>query len=146
MPKKKKSLHTSRVLPHTPNEIFGAFSAPELLALWWGPEGFSNTFEIFEFTEGGRWKFIMHGPDGTNYLNESIFLEIVPESKIVIEHVCPPHFILTIGLTPESDGTHLTWEQTFDNADTAQAIKQQAGSANEQNIDRLTAVLRKDPP
>ncbi|UTW04156.1 SRPBCC domain-containing protein [Amphritea atlantica] len=136
-----RTLRTSRDLPYTPQEIYGAFASAELLALWWGPEGFSNSFEIFEFTEGGRWTFIMHGPDGSHYPNESCFEEIVPDSKIVIHHDCPPNFRLTVQLTPVSDGTHLVWEQVFEDAETAQAVKQRVGSANEQNIDRLTQVL-----
>ena len=138
-----RTLRTSRTLPYSPKEIYGAFASPDLLALWWGPEGFSNTFEVFEFTVGGRWKFVMHGPDGNNYSNESIFAALVPDARIVIRHDCPPHFTLSVELTPVSDGTHLTWEQVFDNAQTAQAVKRRVGSANEQNIDRLTHVLSK---
>jgi len=137
----ERTLRTSRTLPFAPKEIYGAFASADLLASWWGPEGFSNTFEIFEFAPGGRWKFVMHSPDGENYPNESFFEELVTDSKIVIHHDCPPNFKLTVQLTPVSEGTHLTWEQVFDDAKTAQAVKQRAGSANEQNIDRLTTVL-----
>ncbi|MBQ0775921.1 MAG: SRPBCC domain-containing protein [Gammaproteobacteria bacterium] len=136
-----RTLRTSRDLPYTPAEIYGAFASADLLALWWGPEGFSSTFEIFEFIAGGRWKFVMHAPDGSDYSNESFFDELVPNSKVVIHHDCPPNFKLTVQLTPTREGTHLTWEQVFDDAETAKAVKQRAGSANEQNIDRLTHVL-----
>ncbi|HKJ63516.1 MAG TPA: SRPBCC domain-containing protein, partial [Hyphomicrobiales bacterium] len=100
-----------------------------------------NTFEIFEFTAGGRWKFVMHGPDGNDYLNESKFEELVPNSTVVIKHDCPPHFTLTVELIPVGEDTHLTWNQVFEDAETAQAVKARAGSANEQNIDRLMRVL-----
>lgn len=136
-----RTLRTSRTLPFSPAEVYGAFASPDLLALWWGPKGFSNTFEVFEFTAGGRWKFVMHSPDGEDYLNESIFEDLVPDSKIVIHHNCPPNFKLTIGLAPEGEGTHLTWEQVFEDSDTAQAVKRRAGTANEENIDRLISVL-----
>lgn len=135
------TLRTSRYLPYAPKEIYGAFSKADLLARWWGPDGFSSTFEIFDFTEGGRWKFIMHGPDGSDYKNESFFQMLVPDAKIVIRHDCPPFFTLTVQLTPISNGTRLSWEQMFDDAETAKAVKERVGSANEQNIDRLTAVL-----
>ncbi|WP_193166152.1 SRPBCC domain-containing protein [Microbulbifer hainanensis] len=134
-------LRTSRTLPFPPQDIYGAFASADLLASWWGPEGFSNTFDVFEFTAGGRWQFVMHGPDGKDYANESFFEELVPDAKIVIHHDCPPNFKLTVELTPASEGTLLTWEQVFEDAETAQAVKQRAGSANEQNIDRLTQVL-----
>lgn len=136
-----RTLRTSRTLPFFPKEIYGAFASAELLAKWWGPEGFSNTFEIFEFTKGGRWKFVMHGPDGKSYPNESFFEKLVPDAQIVIHHDCPPNFKLTVELTPVSAGTHLTWVQVFGDAETAQAVKLRAGPANEQNIDRLMHVL-----
>jgi uncharacterized protein YndB with AHSA1/START domain len=138
-----RTLRTSRTLPFSPKEIYGTFASAELLAKWWGPDGFSNSFEVFEFTKGGRWKFVMHGPDGKDYLNESIFEELVPDARIVIHHDCPPNFKLTVDLTPVSDGTRLAWVQVFEDAETAQAVKQRAGPANEQNIDRLTHVLSK---
>jgi carbon monoxide dehydrogenase subunit G len=65
----------------------------------------------------------------------------VTDAKIVIHHDCPPNFKLTVDLTPVSEGTHLTWEQVFEDAETAQTVKQMVDSANEQNIDRLTHVL-----
>lgn len=136
-----RALRTSRYLPFSPQEIYGAFASANLLASWWGPAGFSNTFEVFEFTAGGRWKFTMHSPDGQSFHNESFFEELVPETKIVIHHDCPPNFRLTIELIPEGEGTHLTWVQVFEDAETAQAVKQRAGPANGQNIDRLTEVL-----
>ena len=136
-----RTLRTSRSLPNSPQEIYAAFASADLLAAWWGPEGFSNSFEVFEFTAGGRWKFVMHGPDGKSYPNESVFLALVRDAKVVIRHACPPQFTLTVELASVSDGTYLTWEQVFDDAQTAQAVTRRVGAANEQNIDRLAHVL-----
>ena len=55
---------TERLLPVSPRRVFAAFEQPDRLAQWWGPSGFKNTFEQFEFTNGGRWVFVMHGPTG----------------------------------------------------------------------------------
>lgn len=136
-----RTLRTSRALPYSPREIYGTFAAPDLLAQWWGPEGFSNTFEVFDFTEGGRWTFVMHGPDGTSYRNESYFAALEPASRIVIRHDCAPYFTLTVTLEPSGDGTLLTWAQVFDDAKTALAVQKRVGPANEQNLDRLSRVL-----
>ena len=51
-------------------------SSNRINSRWWGPKDFTNTFEQFEFKPGGRWVFVMHGPNGTNYPNESDFREI----------------------------------------------------------------------
>ncbi|WP_435016548.1 SRPBCC domain-containing protein [Tundrisphaera sp. TA3] len=79
---------TKRTFAASPGAIFDAFQDPDRLARWWGPAGFTNTFETFEFRSGGRWAFAMHGPDGTTYPNESTFESIVPGREIVIRHAC----------------------------------------------------------
>lgn len=136
-------MSTSRVLPFSPVAIYAAFSSPELLAQWWGPEGFSSTFEVFEFKAGGQWKFVMYGPDGKSYPNESVFAVLELNSKVVIEHVCAPLFTLTVTLNPVANGTQLRWEQVFADEAMAQAVKHIVEPANEQNLDRLTRLLSK---
>jgi uncharacterized protein YndB with AHSA1/START domain len=89
------TFQTSREIPASPVEVFGAFAEPSRLARWWGPDGFHNTFDVFEFKPGGVWKFTMHGPDGASYANESVFEEIEAARKVVINHVCEPRFRLT---------------------------------------------------
>lgn len=136
-----KTMRTSRILPFPPSAIYAAFSSPALLAQWWGPEGFTNTFEVFEFKPGGQWKFVMHGTDGNHYLNESVFAQLVTNSMVMIEHICAPLFRLTVQLTPVENGTQISWEQVFADVATAQAVKSIVEPANEQNLDRLTRVL-----
>lgn len=137
----QRVLRTSRTLPFAPDAVFGAFASPDLLAQWWGPDGFSNTFETFEFKVSGRWKFVMHGPDGSNYPNENVFTALVPGSLVVIRHDCDPYFTLTVRLTAVGGGTHLNWEQAFDDPATALAVKPIVVPANEQNLDRMIRVL-----
>ena len=45
-------LETSRILHASRERVFGAISDPKQLALWWGPNGFTNTFEEFDFRAG----------------------------------------------------------------------------------------------
>lgn len=135
-------LQTQRTIPYTPDEIYAAFADPRRLAKWWGPNGFTNTFEIFDFSVGGKWKFTMHGPDGSNYPNESVFREIEAGKKIVIEHIFAPHFTLTVSLAPNEEGTQILWVQEFDDAKAADAVRRIAGPGNEQNLDRLHTLLR----
>lgn len=141
MPDEQRVLRTSRMLPFAPAAVFAAFASPDLLAQWWGPDGFSNTFESFEVKAGGRWTFVMHGPDGSNYPNENVFTALEPGSLVVIRHDCAPYFTLTVRLTAVSGGTHVNWEQAFDDPATALAVKHNVVPANEQNLDRMTRVL-----
>lgn len=131
---------TIRHFPFTPAQIFAAFANADRLAAWWGPDGFSNTFEVFEFKPQGRWTFVMHGPDGTDYANDCTFLAASPQ-RIVIRHVTAPHFTLTITLNEADGQTHLDWRQAFDDPRVAAAVAHIVVPANEQNLDRLQAVL-----
>ena len=131
----------SREIPATPEEIFAAFSDPGRLARWWGPAGFTNTFDVCDFKTGGTWSFTMHGPDGQNYPNASVFAEIHPPERIVIQHTCEPFFTLTITRTPPAAGSLLTWVQDFENAEFARRMEHILRPSNEQNLDRLTAEV-----
>lgn len=135
---------TSREIPASVEQVFAAFSDPERHARWWGPDGFTNTFKLCEFKTGGRLQYVMHGPDGSKYYNESTFLE-VSANRVVIKHISEPYYTLTIDLTSLStDATVVNWSQAFDNPKVAARLEHIVVPANEQNLDRLTAeVLNK---
>jgi uncharacterized protein YndB with AHSA1/START domain len=76
----------SRVFRAPRELVWKAWTDPELVVKWWGPRGFTTTIETMDFRVGGAWKHTMHGPDGTNYPNKSIFKEIVPLERIVYSH------------------------------------------------------------
>jgi uncharacterized protein YndB with AHSA1/START domain len=138
------AVSTERVFSATPREIFAAFEQPDRLARWWGPDGFTNTFEHFEFSPGGRWVFVMHGPNGASYPNENVFREIEPDTRIVIEHVVKPWYRLTLTLEPRGDETRLAWVQEFESPEFAAKMRRISGPANEQNLDRLQALLARE--
>ena len=76
----------SRVL-HAPRElVWEAWTDPQQVSKWWGPRGFTTTIKQMDFRVGGVWEHTMHGPDGTNYPNKSIFKEIVPLERITFSH------------------------------------------------------------
>ncbi len=135
------TFRTSRTIPASPDEVFAAFSDAERLARWWGPAGFNNTFDVCEFRPGGRWMFVMHGPDGGNHPNECVFAEIEPARKVVVQHESKPKYRLAITLQPAAGGTTVAWDQTFETAEIARRIEHIVVPANEQNLDRLSAEV-----
>jgi uncharacterized protein YndB with AHSA1/START domain len=137
-----RDIVSTRVIDAPAQKIFLALSQPENLARWWGPEGFRNTFEQFDFRQGGNWKFVMHGPDGIDYPNHMVFEEIVLSSRLVLAHMSAPVFTLTMTLAPEGEGkTRLTWRQRFESAHVRDRVAGICIPANEQNFDRLQAEL-----
>ena len=130
-----------RVFNYPQMDVFDAWTNPSKLAKWWGPNGFSNTFDEHDPTPGGRWRFTMHGPDGTNYKNEVDYVEVTPE-RIVLDHINWPLFRLTATFEPIGDNQiKLTFKQAFNSAKDFDKVKAVVVPANEENFDRLEAVL-----
>ena len=134
---------TQRQLNASPAEVFAAIQNPQRLARWWGPNGFTNRFELFEFQTGGRWVFEMIGPDGSTYANTSVFKRITPHQHVLIQHDCAPFFELSIRLEAAGNGTLLHWDQTFADAAVAEAVRHIVEPSNEQNLDRLATELNR---
>ncbi len=85
----------------------------------------------------------MHGPDGTNYPNENVFVDIVPSQRIVIEHLSESHhFVLTVTFEVIGNRTSVGWQQVFDDIEHRNQIAHIVVPANEQNLDRLEAEVR----
>lgn len=141
-----REIVSSRVFDVPRADVFAAFRDPVRLARWWGPNGFTNTIHIFDLRPGGRWRLTMHGPNGTDFDNESLFLEVVEPSRVVFQHLEPVHrFQMTITLDDEAGKTRLTWRMLFAEADECVRVKAFIGPANEQNFDRLAAELQAVP-
>ena len=136
-----RELTTTRVLDAPRERVFRAFSEAEHLAQWWGPQGFTNTFQEFDLRAGASWRYVMHGPNGADYPNESVVVEVVKPERIVLEHVSGPRFRLTITLAPEAGKTRITWRMLFPSAADCDKVRGLAVPANEQNLDRLEARL-----
>ncbi len=122
--------------------VWAAWSNPGHIAAWWGPAGFSSSIHTMDFSEGGEWKLTLHGPDGTNYPNRSIFKEIIPFRKIMFEHF-NPHFLTTVLFDPEEDHTRITWTMLFDTAEMREIIVKahKAEEGQKQNIEKLERYL-----
>ena len=136
-----RTLATERLLHASPERVWRAFSDAGLLAQWWGPEGFTNQFDVCDFHEGGRWNFTMVGPDGQCRANQSRFTELAAMKRLVIDHLSPPRFTLTVTLTPAGAATLVGWSQCFETAELAEALAPVCVPANEQNLDRLARVV-----
>lgn len=101
--------------------VWKAWTDPAHLALWWGPVGFRTSTSRFALKPGGDWRFVMHGPDGTDYQNHITFLEVSEPRKLVYKHGgdvdCEPvNFQVEVTFEPVGPGgiqTKLTMRSVF---------------------------------
>lgn len=94
---------------------------------------------------GGEWDLVMHGPDGTDYKNKSVFKEVVKYKKIVYEHITGPKFVATIEFEKQKDNkTFLKWHMLFETEEefirTVKTFKADEGL--KQNVEKLERYLR----
>lgn len=123
--------------------VWKAFREPEHLSRWWGPKGFRNTFERFAFKPGGQWKYVMHGPNGADYPNEAVFVEIDEPVKLVLDHVSRPKFRLTFTFVDEGGKARVIMHQLFDTPADCDRVRGFAAPANHENLERLGEELKR---
>jgi uncharacterized protein YndB with AHSA1/START domain len=75
-------LETERVLPAPREEVFAAFTDPEQLARWRGPEGFSVPSLRFEPRAGESYRIEMQPPDGDPFSLTGEFRRVEPPARL----------------------------------------------------------------
>jgi uncharacterized protein YndB with AHSA1/START domain len=82
----EREIVLSRVFEASRERVFEAMADPKQVVQWWGPDGFTTTIHEMDVRPGGAWKHTMRGPDGTDYPNASVFLEVDKPGRIVYQH------------------------------------------------------------
>jgi uncharacterized protein YndB with AHSA1/START domain len=140
----------TRVLNAPCELVFKAWTGPEHLINWWGPNGFTNTFHEANIKPGGVWRFTMHGPDGMDFPNLITFTEVVKPECLVYEHGSgeegdPNKFNVVVTFEELGDKTRLTMRSIFATAAARDYVVKEFGAieGGNQTIDRLEQELTK---
>lgn len=83
-----QELIISRVFNAPRELVWRAWTEPEIIKKWWGPEGFSAPTIEVDLRVGGKYVFAMQGPEGSEWdkvmHSAGIYKEIIPMEKIVV--------------------------------------------------------------
>ena len=79
----QRELVISRVFDAPCALVWQAWTEPEHLMRWWGPEHFTSPVCQIDFRVGGSYLFCMQSPDGQRFWSTGIYKEIVPMQRIV---------------------------------------------------------------
>ena len=129
--------------------VWDAWTDPKQVAQWWGPRGFTITTVDKDVRTGGSWVFTMHGPDGVDYPNKTVFLEVDKYSRLVYDHGGndnrPPMFRVTVLFSEHKGKTKMEMSMSFPTADAAaEARKFVKKAGGESTWDRLAEFLTKE--
>lgn len=138
-----RELLIAKVLDAPVDLVWEAWSNPEHICNWWGPNGFTCTISKMDLKPGGEWHLVLHGPDGTDFKNRSTFTEVIPAVRIVYRHDSAPKFLATITFEDRGEQTFLKWHMLFDTKEEfIQTVKTfKADEGLKQNIVKLQDYL-----
>jgi len=134
-----REIATTRVFDAPRELVFDAWTSPEHVAQWWGPNGFTTTTQSMDVRPGGDWIFIMHGPDGTDYKNHIVYREVLRPERLVYDHVSGPLFHATVIFEAEGNKTRIRMQMLFDTAELRNRVAEEFGAVQglEQTLDHL---------
>jgi uncharacterized protein YndB with AHSA1/START domain len=116
----KPSLTLKRRLNATPEKVYAAWTEPEKLTKWFGPEQIETLRAQADARVGGRFRILMRSADGEEHDVSGIYREVVPNEKLVFtwawRSTPERESLVTVLIKPDSGGSllTLTHEQFFD--------------------------------
>jgi len=114
---------------------------------WFGPDGFTTITKSMDVLPGGKWVFVMHGPDGTEWPNVVTYEEVTPPTRLVYLHGDDKEldmFHVTMTLDDEGGQTALTMRAVFKSAAARDFVVRERGAieGGKQTVQRLEAYVR----
>jgi uncharacterized protein YndB with AHSA1/START domain len=150
MPVKNKSndIKITRLYSAPVKAVWDAWTDPDQAAKWWGPRGFSTTTESKDVRTGGHWKYVMRGPDGTEWPTTTKYLEVIEHSKLVYDHGgnddTPPLFRVTVIFSEAGDKTRMDMTMTCPSPEAKEkSLKIIKNAGGNSTWDRLEEHLQK---
>jgi uncharacterized protein YndB with AHSA1/START domain len=82
-PETDRELVLTREIDAPPEKLFKAWTQPELLKQWFAPLPFTTPHAELDVRPGGSSLIVMRGPDGNEYPNRGVYLEVVQNERLV---------------------------------------------------------------
>ncbi len=145
-PLKPNELRLVRLYDAPVKVVWAAWTEDQHSSKWWGPRGFTLTTKTKNVTSGGKWTYTMHGPDGVDYPNTTIYHEVVPFQKLVYDHggneAQKPLFQVRVTFEEDNGKTLMDMTMAFDSEEQARQLKRFIKDAGgDATWDRLAEYL-----
>jgi uncharacterized protein YndB with AHSA1/START domain len=131
--------------------VFKAWTEQKHIDAWWGPTGFRNATHEMSVKPGGVWRFMMHGPDGKDWPNKIVYIEVIKPERLVYTHsgddsvaggADDVSFHVTVDFEDINGHTRLKMKMLFASVEACEQVKTYgAVEGNKQTMDRLEQYL-----
>ena len=78
-----RELVLQRVLNASREKLYRCWTTPELIVRWFTPPPFKTTKAVMDVRAGGASCVTMQSPDGKEFPNPGLYLEVVPNERLV---------------------------------------------------------------
>ena len=78
-----RDLMLTRLIDAPPDKVYRAWTEPELLKQWFAPLPWTTPHAEMDVRPGGSSLVVMRGPDGTEFPNPGVYLEVVANKRLV---------------------------------------------------------------
>ena len=82
-PSSNRELVLCRIIDATPENVFRAWTDPSLMKQWFTPAPFTTPIVETDVRAGGASYIVMRDPQGNEYPNRGVYLEVIPNRKLV---------------------------------------------------------------
>jgi uncharacterized protein YndB with AHSA1/START domain len=146
---KSNEIRIIRVYDAPVEAVWDAWTDVEQVKHWWGPRGFTLTTHSKDLRPGGHWSYTMHGPDGTDYPNKTIYYEVEKHRKLLYDHGGhddrPPLFRVTVLFSEDKGRTTLDMTMALATPEAAEQTRQFVKKVGGNTTwDRLAEYLEKE--
>ena len=105
-----RDLILTRIIDAPAAKVFRAWTEPELLKQWFAPLPWTTPVAETDVRPGGSSLVVMRGPDGNEFPNQGVYLEVVKNQRLVFTDAYTKAWepsekpFMTVILTFENDG------------------------------------------
>jgi len=79
--KVNNTIKVKREFDANPEQVWNAWTNPEILNQWWAPKPWKTDTKEMDFKPGGRWLYAMRGPEGEEHWSFSDYTSISPKDN-----------------------------------------------------------------
>ena len=144
----QQELFLTRELNAPRERVFAAWTDPHQASVWWAPQDCTPLSCEMDVRPGGVWRFVMHGPDGVDYKNKIVFVEVVKPERLTYRHAGEEvhdevKFHTTVTFADRDGKTELTLRMVFATPEERDHVVETYGAieGGRQTLERLAEHL-----